>query len=81
MDQSHYCNSVLLSFSEFQDPTYQLTLSTYFSHALSWNDYREQGIGCNKPIPTTKEQKQNRIEVLRLLLVFMSRTLYISPGK
>jgi hypothetical protein len=41
---------------------------------------RETGIGSSKPIGTTKELDDNRAEVLRLLLVLFSRSMYIAPA-
>ncbi|KAI9241942.1 MAG: high-temperature-induced dauer-formation protein-domain-containing protein [Podila humilis] len=40
----------------------------------------ETGIGSSKPIGTTKELDDNRAEVLRLLLVLFSRSMYIAPA-
>ncbi|KAK3820800.1 MAG: high-temperature-induced dauer-formation protein-domain-containing protein [Linnemannia gamsii] len=37
------------------------------------------GIGSSKPIGTSKELDENRTEILRLLLVLFSRSMYISP--
>ncbi|KAG0034746.1 hypothetical protein BGZ81_003444 [Podila clonocystis] len=39
----------------------------------------ETGIGSSKPIGTTKELDDNRAEILRLLLVLFSRSMYIAP--
>lgn len=41
---------------------------------------RETGIGSSKPIGTTKELDDNRAEILRLLLVLFSRSMYIAPA-
>ncbi|KAG0280223.1 hypothetical protein BGZ96_001622 [Linnemannia gamsii] len=43
----------------------------YFNHD------RETGIGSSKPIGTSKELDDNRTEILRLLLVLFSRSMYI----
>ncbi|KAG0232444.1 hypothetical protein BGW42_008162 [Actinomortierella wolfii] len=40
----------------------------------------ETGIGSSTPIGTSKEFEDNRIEVLRLLLVLFSRSMYITPA-
>ncbi|KAF9293316.1 hypothetical protein BGZ74_011770 [Mortierella antarctica] len=40
----------------------------------------ETGIGSSKPIGTTKELDDNRAEILRLLLVLFSRSMYIAPA-
>ncbi|KAG0232792.1 hypothetical protein BGW41_001726 [Actinomortierella wolfii] len=40
----------------------------------------ETGIGSSSPIGTSKEFEDNRIEVLRLLLVLFSRSMYITPA-
>ncbi|KAG0359998.1 hypothetical protein BGZ54_009742 [Gamsiella multidivaricata] len=39
----------------------------------------ETGVGSSKPIGTSKELDDNRTEILRLLLVLFSRSMYISP--
>ncbi|OAQ25572.1 hypothetical protein K457DRAFT_42301, partial [Linnemannia elongata AG-77] len=39
----------------------------------------ETGIGSSKPIGTSKELDDNRTEILRLLLVLLSRSMYIPP--
>ncbi|KAG0272500.1 hypothetical protein BGZ95_011746 [Linnemannia exigua] len=39
----------------------------------------ETGIGSSKPIGTSKELDENRTEILRLLLVLFSRSMYIPP--
>ncbi|KAF9147351.1 hypothetical protein BG015_011030 [Linnemannia schmuckeri] len=39
----------------------------------------ETGIGSSKPIGTSKELDDNRTEILRLLLVLFSRSMYIPP--
>lgn len=43
------------------------------------NRNRETGIGSSKPIGTSKELDDNRTEILRLLLVLFSRSMYIPP--
>ncbi|KAF9421945.1 hypothetical protein BGZ94_008699 [Podila epigama] len=40
----------------------------------------ETGVGSSKPIGTTKELDSNRTEILRLLLVLFSRSMYMSPA-
>ncbi|KAG0251660.1 hypothetical protein DFQ27_008601 [Actinomortierella ambigua] len=40
----------------------------------------ETGIGSSTPIGTSKELEDNRIEVLRLLLVLFSRSMYTTPA-
>ncbi|KAF9084997.1 hypothetical protein BGX23_010059 [Mortierella sp. AD031] len=39
----------------------------------------ETGIGSSKPIGTSKELDDNRTEILRLILVLFSRSMYIPP--
>ncbi|KAF9969716.1 hypothetical protein BGZ73_007779 [Actinomortierella ambigua] len=40
----------------------------------------ETGIGSSTPIGTSKELEDNRVEVLRLLLVLFSRSMYVTPA-
>ncbi|KAI1318897.1 hypothetical protein EDD11_005531 [Mortierella claussenii] len=40
----------------------------------------ETGIGSSKPIGASKDLDDNRTEILRLLLVLFSRSMYIAPG-
>ncbi|KAG0348842.1 hypothetical protein BG004_003989 [Podila humilis] len=39
----------------------------------------ETGIGSSKPLGTTKELDDNRAEILRLLLVLFSKSIYVPP--
>jgi High-temperature-induced dauer-formation protein len=39
----------------------------------------QSGVGCHTSIPSTKEYESNRAEVLRLLLVMCSKSLYMRP--
>lgn len=49
------------------------------SYRQHFNHGRETGIGSSKPIGTSKELDNNRTEILRLLLVLFSRSMYIPP--
>lgn len=40
----------------------------------------QSGVGCNQTVATTKELESNRIEVLRLLLTIMGRSMYMSAA-
>ncbi|KAL1870284.1 hypothetical protein VTK73DRAFT_2698 [Phialemonium thermophilum] len=40
----------------------------------------QSGIGCNSPVPTTKEYETNRCEILRLILTLTSQSMYKSPS-
>ncbi|KAF9344783.1 hypothetical protein BGX26_003911 [Mortierella sp. AD094] len=40
---------------------------------------KETGIGSSKPIGSTKELDDNRADILRLLLVLFSKSMYVSP--
>ena len=40
----------------------------------------QTGVGCNTPTSVTKEMENNRIEVLRLLIAFSSKSMYMSAG-
>jgi hypothetical protein len=37
-------------------------------------------VGCNTPVASTKEFESNRTEILRLLLTFASKSMYMSAG-
>jgi hypothetical protein len=38
------------------------------------------GVGCNTPVASTKELENNRTEILRLLLTFASKSMYMSAS-
>ncbi|OAR00854.1 hypothetical protein LLEC1_06881 [Akanthomyces lecanii] len=40
----------------------------------------QSGVGCNTAVPTTKEFESNRCELLRLILAFAGRGLYMSSS-
>ncbi|KAF2646734.1 hypothetical protein P280DRAFT_464922 [Massarina eburnea CBS 473.64] len=40
----------------------------------------QSGVGCNSPFPSTKENESNRTEILRLLLTFASKSMYLSAN-
>lgn len=40
----------------------------------------QSGVGCNTPMNSSKELESNRTEILRLLLVISSKSLYMSPS-
>ncbi|KAH5474910.1 hypothetical protein HBI22_004830 [Parastagonospora nodorum] len=40
----------------------------------------QSGVGCNTPVASTKEFESNRTEILRLLLTFASKSMYMSSG-
>ncbi|ORX93518.1 high-temperature-induced dauer-formation protein-domain-containing protein [Clohesyomyces aquaticus] len=40
----------------------------------------QSGVGCNTPIASTKEFENNRTEILRLLLTFASKSMYMSAN-
>ena len=50
--------------------------ASYDGRKISYNIW-ENGIGSTVSLPATKEMDTNRCEVLRLLLVLLSKTLYI----
>ncbi|KAF8940484.1 hypothetical protein BGZ58_006156 [Dissophora ornata] len=64
----------LLFTSGFTLPT-ALETKTGVSYVI-W----ETGIGSSKPIGTSKDLDDNRTEILRLLLVLFSRSMYIPPS-
>ncbi|KAG9319410.1 hypothetical protein KVV02_006117 [Mortierella alpina] len=64
----------LLFTSGFTLPT-ALETKTRVSHVI-W----DAGIGSSKAIGSSKELDDNRTEILRLLLVLFSRSMYISPA-
>jgi hypothetical protein len=64
----------LLFFSEFTLPKVA-TGKSKVSYAI-W----QSGVGCNTPITSTKEYESNRTEILRLLLTFASKSMYMSAG-
>lgn len=41
----------------------------------------QSGVGCNTPVSTTKEFESNRTEILRLLLTFASKSMYMSASR
>ncbi|KAL5113391.1 hypothetical protein ACEQ8H_008735 [Pleosporales sp. CAS-2024a] len=40
----------------------------------------QSGVGCNTPVASTKEFESNRTEILRLLLTFASKSMYMSAA-
>ena len=64
----------LLFFSEFTLPKVQGGKNKV-SYAI-W----QSGVGCNTPVASTKEFESNRTEILRLLLTFASKSMYMSAG-
>ena len=40
----------------------------------------QSGVGCNTSVATTKEFESNRIEILRLLLTMVGKSMYMTPG-
>lgn len=40
----------------------------------------ESGVGSSTPIASSREHDMNRIEVLRLLIVLLSKSMYVSPS-
>jgi hypothetical protein len=40
----------------------------------------QSGVGCNTPVASTKEFENNRVEILRLLLTFASKSMYMSAS-
>ncbi|KAF2744920.1 hypothetical protein M011DRAFT_469950 [Sporormia fimetaria CBS 119925] len=40
----------------------------------------QSGVGCNTPVASTKEYENNRTEILRLLLAFASKSMYMSAN-
>jgi hypothetical protein len=64
----------LLFFSEFTLPKVAAGKSKV-SYAI-W----QSGVGCNTPISSTKEFESNRTEILRLLLTFAGKSMYMSAG-
>lgn len=40
----------------------------------------QSGVGCNSSVATTKELESNRIEILRLLLTMVGKSMYMTPG-
>jgi hypothetical protein len=41
---------------------------------------RETGVGSTSPIGSSKENDSNKTETLRLLLAFISKSMYMSGG-
>jgi hypothetical protein len=64
----------LLFFSEFTLP--KVTAGTNKVTYAIW----QSGVGCNTPVSSTKEFESNRTEILRLLLTFASKSMYMSAG-
>ncbi|KAH7396354.1 high-temperature-induced dauer-formation protein-domain-containing protein [Pyrenochaeta sp. MPI-SDFR-AT-0127] len=64
----------LLFFSEFTLPKVAAGKNKV-SYAI-W----QSGVGCNTPVASTKEFESNRTEILRLLLTFASKSMYMSAG-
>lgn len=46
---------------------------------VTWSIWHT-GVGCNTPINSTKEYENNRAEVLRLLLVLCSKSMYMTSN-
>ncbi|MBE7180997.1 MAG: hypothetical protein INR71_07275, partial [Terriglobus roseus] len=38
------------------------------------------GVGCNTPLPSSRENESNRAELLRLLLALCSKSMYMTPN-
>ncbi|KAF3038577.1 hypothetical protein E8E11_000094, partial [Didymella keratinophila] len=64
----------LLFFSEFTLPKVPAGKNKV-SYAI-W----QSGVGCNTPVASTKEFESNRTEILRLLLAFASKSMYMSAA-
>jgi len=64
----------LLFFSDFTLPKVT-TGKSKVSYAI-W----QSGVGCNTPVASTKEFESNRTEILRLLLTFASKSMYMSAA-
>lgn len=64
----------LLFFSDFTLPKVPQGKSKV-SYAI-W----QSGVGCNTPVASTKEFESNRTEILRLLLTFASKSMYMSSS-
>jgi hypothetical protein len=64
----------LLFFSDFTLPKVS-TGKSKVTYAI-W----QSGVGCNTPVASTKEFESNRTEILRLLLTFASKSMYMSAG-
>ncbi|KAF2497069.1 hypothetical protein BU16DRAFT_538188 [Lophium mytilinum] len=64
----------LLFFSEFTLPK-SAPGKSKVTYAI-W----QSGVGCNTPVSTTKEFENNRTEILRLLLTFASKSMYMSAN-
>lgn len=64
----------LLFFSDFTIPRTPPGRSK-----VSWAIWHT-GVGCNTPINSTKEYENNRAEVLRLLLVLCSKSMYMTSN-
>ncbi|KZM28678.1 uncharacterized protein EKO05_0009931 [Ascochyta rabiei] len=64
----------LLFFSDFTLPKVQGGKNKV-SYAI-W----QSGVGCNTPVASTKELESNRTEILRLLLTFASKSMYMSAA-
>jgi hypothetical protein len=64
----------LLFFSEFTLPK-SANGKNKVTYAI-W----QSGVGCNTPVASTKEFESNRTEILRLLLTFASKSMYMSAS-
>lgn len=64
----------LLFFSEFTLPKVPPGKSKV-TYAI-W----QSGVGCNTPVASTREFENNRTEILRLLLTFASKSMYMSAA-
>ncbi|KAL6706186.1 hypothetical protein ACN47E_005921 [Coniothyrium glycines] len=64
----------LLFFSEFTLPKVSAGKSKV-TYAI-W----QSGVGCNTPVASTREFENNRTEILRLLLTFASKSMYMSAA-
>lgn len=65
----------LLFFSKFTLPE-TLSGRDKVSYAI-W----QSGVGCNTPVGSSKEYESNRTEILRLLLTFASKSMYMPPSR
>jgi hypothetical protein len=65
----------LLFFSEFTMPK-SPSGKNKVTYAI-W----QSGVGCNTPVSTSKEFENNRTEIIRLLLTFASKSMYMSASR
>ncbi|KAF2095863.1 hypothetical protein NA57DRAFT_78640 [Rhizodiscina lignyota] len=64
----------LLFFSDFTLPK-----TAAGKNKVTWAIW-QTGVGCNTPITATKEFENNRAEILRLLIVICSKSLYMTSN-